>query len=147
MLATLGNCWILVWLGPLGHRAILGGKNPTIECPRQNFGGLRKWNSFGLCPFPLRKMTGCVFPSPGPFLLTFLRPPFLKEIPSFSVGRIRPDPPQNPVPASSRFSTQKSSSEVSRNKVFFGKDIAWEGRGEVAWKIRKNGSAKKVGFL
>ena len=36
-----------------------GGGGRTIECALQNqFGGLRKWDWSGLCPFPLRKMTG-----------------------------------------------------------------------------------------
>ena len=31
----------------------------AIKCPLQtSFGGLRKWDSSGLCPFPLRRMTG-----------------------------------------------------------------------------------------
>ena len=40
------------------YRAILGGKR-TIKCPSEtSFGGLRKWDSSGLCPFPLRKRPG-----------------------------------------------------------------------------------------
>ena len=35
-----------------------GGGKRTIECPLQNhFGGLRKWDLSGLCPFPPKNMT------------------------------------------------------------------------------------------
>ena len=42
------------------YRAILGGEGQrTIKCPsKTSFGGLRKWDLSGLCPFPPRKMTG-----------------------------------------------------------------------------------------
>ena len=38
----------------------VGGGEHTIERGLQNhsFGGVRKWDWSGLCPFPLRKMTG-----------------------------------------------------------------------------------------
>ena len=36
-----------------------GGGNILQSAPsKTNFGGLRKWDSSGLCPFPLRTMTG-----------------------------------------------------------------------------------------
>ena len=36
-----------------------GGENVPESAPsKPSFGGLRKWDSSGLCPFPLRKMTG-----------------------------------------------------------------------------------------
>ena len=39
------------------NHANLGGKR-TIECalPKPTFGGLRKWDWSGRCPFPLRDM-------------------------------------------------------------------------------------------
>ena len=43
------------------YRAILGGggRNVPQSAPStSSFGGLRKWDSSGLCPFPLRRMTG-----------------------------------------------------------------------------------------
>ena len=40
------------------YRAILGGENvPQSNPSKTSFGGLRKWDLSGLCPFPLRRMT------------------------------------------------------------------------------------------
>ena len=35
------------------------GGNVQSEASKTSFGGLRKWDLAGRCPFPLRKMTGC----------------------------------------------------------------------------------------
>ena len=40
------------------YRAILGGESVPQSTPsKTSFGGLRKWDLSGLCPFPLRRMT------------------------------------------------------------------------------------------
>ena len=50
----LGNC---KWGGAKRIVRCFGGGECTIECPLQNFGGLRKRDLSDLCPFPPKKMT------------------------------------------------------------------------------------------
>ena len=61
---TINNKLFVAENGPFGAPFLTqkipqgGGWERTIECPLQNhFGGLRKWDSSGLCPFPPKKMT------------------------------------------------------------------------------------------
>ena len=48
-------------MGGKTYRAIWGGGGNVLwSAPsKTNFGGLRRWDWSGLCPFPLKKITGC----------------------------------------------------------------------------------------
>ena len=43
----------------MGGQNVSCGLGVEIVQEKTSFGGLRKLDSSGLCPFPLRKMTGC----------------------------------------------------------------------------------------